>query len=104
LTRHRPRRIVWAGDWQNYLPQLVASYRAGIAVPFCAGGSAMHTRRYAALAATVFTIVSIGQLVRAWNGWPIVIGSVDIPVGASWVAFLAALLLAALGFLAALRD
>jgi hypothetical protein len=52
----------------------------------------------------VFAIVSIGQLVRAWNGWPVVIGSVDIPVGASWVAFLVALLLAALGFTAALRD
>jgi hypothetical protein len=44
------------------------------------------------------------QFVRAWNGWPVVIGSTDIPVGASWVAFLGALLLAALGYIAGLRD
>ena len=64
----------------------------------------MHAKRYAALAATVFAIVAIGQLTRAWSGWPVVIGTVDIPVGASWVAFLAALLLSALGFIAALGD
>ena len=64
----------------------------------------MPAKKYTALAATVFAIVAILQFVRAWNGWPVVIGSVDIPVGASWVAFLAALLLAALGYIAALRD
>jgi hypothetical protein len=61
-------------------------------------------RRYSALAATVFAIVAILQLIRALNGLPIVIGSVDVPVGASWVAFVGALLLAVLGFAAALRE
>jgi hypothetical protein len=64
----------------------------------------MHARRYAGLAATVFAIVAIGQFVRAWSGWPVAIDSVDIPVGASWVASLVALLLAALGYIAALGD
>ena len=64
----------------------------------------MHAKRYAGLAATVFAIVAIVQFIRAWNGWPLVIGSVDIPVGASWVALLLALLLSALGYIAALGD
>jgi hypothetical protein len=64
----------------------------------------MPARWYAGLAATVFAIVAIVQFVRAWNAWPVVIASVDIPLGASWVAFLAALLLAVLGCIAALRD
>ena len=64
----------------------------------------MPARRYAALAATIFAIVAVLQFVRAWNGWPLVIGSAEIPVGASWVACLAAILLAALGLIAALGD
>ena len=34
----------------------------------------------------------------------IVVGSLDVPVGASWVACFAALFMAVLGYLAALRD
>jgi hypothetical protein len=64
----------------------------------------MPARKYAGLAAAVFAIVAIVQFLRAWNAWPVVIGSADIPVGASWVAFLGALLLAVLGCIAALRD
>jgi hypothetical protein len=64
----------------------------------------MHAKRYAALAATVFAIVAVVQFVRAWSGWPLVIGTVEIPLGASWVAFLLALLLSALGLVAALGD
>jgi uncharacterized membrane protein YphA (DoxX/SURF4 family) len=64
----------------------------------------VHAKRYAGLAATVFAIVAIVQFIRAWNGWPVTIGSVDIPVGASWVALLLALLLSALGYIAALGD
>lgn len=64
----------------------------------------MSARWYSRIAATVFAIVAILQFVRAWNGWPVVIGSVDIPVGASWVALLGASFLAALGYIAALGD
>jgi hypothetical protein len=59
---------------------------------------------YSAFAATVLAIVAILQFVRALSGWPVVVGSVDIPVGASWVMTLGALLLAVLGYLAALRN
>jgi hypothetical protein len=52
----------------------------------------------------VFAAVAALQLVRALNKWPLVVGSTDIPVGASWVAAMAALFLAVLGYLAAIRD
>ena len=64
----------------------------------------MRARTYSALAATVFAIVAILQFVRALSGLPIVVGSVAIPVGASWVASLGALLMALFGYLAAVRD
>jgi hypothetical protein len=64
----------------------------------------VSSRIYSALAATVFAVIAILQLVRALNAWPVVIGATDIPVGASWVACIAALFLAVLGFLAAIRD
>jgi hypothetical protein len=52
----------------------------------------------------VFAVVAILQLVRAVRGWQVVVGSTDIPVGASWIAAIAALFLAVLGYLAAIRD
>jgi hypothetical protein len=62
----------------------------------------MTANSYSALAATVFAIVALVQLVRAVNGWPVTIGTVVIPVRASWFAFIVAGLLAALGYLVAL--
>jgi hypothetical protein len=67
-------------------------------------GIPMPAKSYSAIAATVFAIVAVLQFVRAYNGWPIVVGSTDIPVGASWVASAAAVLLAVLGYLATLRE
>ena len=68
------------------------------------GDLAVRARTYSALAATVFAIVAILQFVRALNGLTIAVGSVAIPVGASWVGSLGALLMAVLGYLAAVRD
>src|SRR5690242_9021902 len=64
----------------------------------------MRAQPYFLLAGTALSIFAIWQLVRALLGWPFVIGSVDIPVGASWVAFLTAFFLAVLAYLAALRE
>ena len=64
----------------------------------------MPARVYSALAATIFAIFATLQVVRALSGWAIVVGSVDIPVGASWAAALGALLMAVLGYLSALRN
>jgi hypothetical protein len=46
----------------------------------------MSARDYSRLAAIIFAIVSLLQLVRAVSGWPITIGATtSIPLGASWV-------------------
>ena len=64
----------------------------------------MRSRLHYWLAATVLAIFAIWQLVRAIFGWPLVIGSVDIPVGTSWIAYLTAFFFAVLAYLAALRE
>jgi hypothetical protein len=55
---------------------------------------------YALLAALIFMLVAVVQLIRAVAGWPVTIRSVSIPVWASWVAFVVAAALAWLGFTA----
>jgi hypothetical protein len=61
-------------------------------------------RTYSALAATIFAVVAAMQFAHAFGRWPVLVGSIDIPAGASWVALLGASLLAALEYVAALRD
>ncbi len=62
----------------------------------------MTAKSYAILAASVFAIVAVLQLARAYGQIPVVVGSIDIPAGASWVAGLLAGALAVAGFTA--RD
>jgi hypothetical protein len=58
----------------------------------------MITHHYAILAALIFTLVAVLQLVRALKRWPVTIGTTSIPVWVSWVAFIVAAILAWLGF------
>jgi hypothetical protein len=58
----------------------------------------MSARHYALLAALIFTLVAVLQLIRAIAGWPITVGTVPVPLWASWVAFVVAAVLAWLGF------
>jgi hypothetical protein len=58
----------------------------------------MHSRQYAMIAALVFTIVAIIQAARLFYGWPVTIGTTEIPMGVSWVAVFIAGLLAIAGF------
>ena len=64
----------------------------------------MTAEGYATLAAVVFAIIAIVQLLRAALGWSITVGvsgsSVSIPVWLSWIAFVVLALLAWLGFAA----
>jgi hypothetical protein len=64
----------------------------------------MRSNQYAAVAAFVFTIVAVLQFARAVYGWPVTIGSTEIPVTASWVAGAVAGLLAIAGFMMARRP
>lgn len=45
---------------------------------------------YAVVSGTVFGLVALLQLFRALNQWPVQIASFQVPVLASWVAFLVA--------------
>jgi hypothetical protein len=58
----------------------------------------MQSRQYALIAALVFTIVTIMQAARLFYGWPVTVGSIDIPMAASWMAVFVAGLLAIAGF------
>jgi hypothetical protein len=60
----------------------------------------MNATGYARLAAALFAIISVLQLVRALAGWPITVGETMIPVWASWVAFVVAGALAWIGITA----
>ena len=63
----------------------------------------MTAKSHCAIAAMVFTVVAALQLVRAVEGLSVAVGAVQIPIAASWVAFVVAGVLALLGFMAALR-
>ena len=62
----------------------------------------MTPQNYSRLAALIFAIVAVLQLVRALGGWPVTVGgTVSIPLWASWTACAVAAVLAWLGFAAA---
>ena len=63
----------------------------------------MTAKSFSLLASTVFAVVAVLQLVRAFEGLSVVIGSTEIPLGASWAACVFAGALALLGFTAAQR-
>ena len=63
----------------------------------------MSTRSFCLLAAAVFGLVALLQLLRALLGWPISIDGYAVPVMASWIAAIVAAALAWLGYSAAQR-
>ena len=46
----------------------------------------MKTRTYLLISAVVFSIVCVGHLLRVIFGWPLVIGTYDVPMAVSWMA------------------
>ncbi len=48
---------------------------------------------YVLVSAIVFAVVAVIHLVRAISGWTFVLGPIDIPVSASWIAFVATAML-----------
>ena len=64
----------------------------------------MTAKSFSGLAAVVFTLVALVQLARAALGWSLSINGYDIPVWASWIAFVIASGLSMLGFRAAGRN
>jgi len=60
----------------------------------------MTAANYSLLAAVVFAVVAILQMVRAVMGLPVTIGRTSVPISASWVACGVAIILAWLGYAA----
>ncbi len=47
-------------------------------------------KRYATVSGVVFGLIAIGQALRAFNEWPVQVGSFEVPVGLSWIAAIVA--------------
>jgi hypothetical protein len=59
----------------------------------------MTAKNFSLLAAAIFAIVAVLQLVRAVSGAPVTIGTtISIPLWASWIACIVAAALTWLGF------
>jgi putative Mn2+ efflux pump MntP len=59
----------------------------------------MTAKSYSRLAAVIFAVVAVLQLIRAASGWSITVGATtSIPLWASWVACVIAGVLAWVGF------
>jgi hypothetical protein len=54
----------------------------------------MTATQYSLLAAFIFALVAVLQFLRAITGLPISIGQTSIPIWASWVACVVAIILA----------
>jgi hypothetical protein len=60
----------------------------------------MEAKSYARLAAAIFAVIALLQLVRALSGWEITINGTALPLWPSWVACGVGAVLAWLGFTA----
>jgi hypothetical protein len=61
----------------------------------------MTAKNFSLLAALIFGVVAVLQLIRAVSGAPVTIGTIiSIPLWASWIACVVAAILAWLGFAA----
>jgi putative Mn2+ efflux pump MntP len=59
----------------------------------------MTAKSYSRLAALIFAVVAVLQVIRAVSGWPVTVGATtSIPLWASWVACVIAEVLAWVGF------
>jgi hypothetical protein len=67
------------------------------------GESSMTTRNFCLLAAVIFGIIAILQLVRALSGWPLTVGDITVPIWPSWIAAIVMAGLAWLGYQASRR-
>ncbi len=60
----------------------------------------MTMENFSRLAAAIFTLIAVAQLIRALMGLQVMAGSIVVPVWPSWLAFIVFGVLAWLGFTA----
>ncbi|WOH48391.1 hypothetical protein [Bradyrhizobium sp. sBnM-33] len=63
----------------------------------------MTIRSFCTLAAAIFALIALLQLIRIVMGWSVTFG-VDVPFWASWIAVVVAGALSFIGFRAAMRG
>ena len=64
----------------------------------------MTTRTFCTLAAAIFALIALLQLIRIAMGWSVTLNGVDVPFWASWIAVTVAGALSFVGFRAAMRS
>ena len=64
----------------------------------------MTMKSFCTLAAAVFALIALLQLIRIAMAWPVTLNGVDVPSWASWIAVAVAGALSLVGFRAAMRS
>jgi hypothetical protein len=64
----------------------------------------MTTRTFCTLAAAIFALIALLQLIRIVMGWSVSLNGVDVPFWASWIAVIVAGALSLIGFRTTLRS
>jgi hypothetical protein len=64
----------------------------------------MTTRTFCTLAAAIFAVIALLQLIRIVMGWSVTLNGVDVPFWASWIAVALAGALSFAGFRAVMRS
>jgi len=58
----------------------------------------MNHRTYCVVSATIFSVVALAHLTRLFNGWPVEIDTMTVPMLASWLGLIIPGSLAVWGF------
>ena len=64
----------------------------------------MTIKTFCTLAAAIFALIAVLQLIRIVMGWSITLNGIDVPFWASWIAVIVAGALSFVGFRAARRS
>ncbi len=70
----------------------------------CHRRRAMTIRTFCTLAAAIFALIALLQLIRIVMGWSVTLNGADVPFWASWIAVAVAGALSFVGFRAAMRS
>ena len=64
----------------------------------------MTMRAFCTLAAAIFALIALLQLLRIVMGWSVTLNGVDVPLWVSWIAVAVAGALSLVGFRAAMHS
>ena len=64
----------------------------------------MSTKTFCTLAAAIFALIALLQLIRIAMGWSVTLNGIDVPFWPSWIAVAVAGALSFVGFRSAMRS